>query len=191
MKHSALSFLFVSIWMSGRACAQPVYFDWFEYMGHDAVFERALPPGSYRNPVIAGFYPDPSVTRVGRQFYLVNSTFTYFPGIPVFESRDLVHWRQVGNVIDRPSELEFDGLEVSRGVFAPTIRFHAGRFYVVNSAVDSGGNFYVTATNPAGPWSAPHWLPQIDGIDPSLFFDTDGKAYILNNGPPEGTELYP
>ncbi len=191
MKHSALGFLCVSIWMSGWACAQPVYFDWFEYVGHDAVFERALPPGSYRNPVIAGFYPDPSVTRVGPEFYLVNSTFTYFPGIPVFESRDLVHWRQIGNVIDRPSELEFDGLEVSRGVFAPTIRFHAGRFYVVNTAVDSGGNFYVTATNPAGPWSAPHWLPQIDGIDPSLFFDTDGKAYILNNGPPEGTALYP
>ena len=190
MKRSASCFLVISVWLSGWAVAQPVYFDWFEYTGHDTVFERPLPHHSYRNPVLAGFYPDPSVTRVGRKFYLVNSTFTYFPGIPVFESSDLVHWRQLGNVIDRPSELKFDGLGVSRGVFAPTIRFHDGRFYVVNTAVDGGGNFYVTATNPAGPWSGPHWLPEIDGIDPSLFFDADGKAYILNNGPPEGTSLY-
>jgi xylan 1,4-beta-xylosidase len=139
----------------GLAMAQPVSFDWFEYTGRDAVFERPLPPGSYRNPVLAGFYPDPSVTRVGRNFYLVTSTFTYFPGIPVFESLDLVHWRQIGNVIDRATELNFSGLDVSRGVFAPTIQFHNGKFYVLNTAADSGGNFYATATNPAGPWSDP------------------------------------
>ena len=191
MKRSASWLLALSSWVSGWALAQPVYFDWFEYSGHDAVFERPLPAAGYRNPVIAGFYPDPSIERVGHTFYLVNSTFTYFPGIPVFESRDLVHWRQIGNVIDRPTELNFDGLDVSRGVFAPTIRFHDGSFYVVNTAVDSGGNFYVTAANPAGPWSAPHWLPEIDGIDPSFFFDTDGKAYVLNNGPPAGPALYP
>ena len=190
MKRSASWLLALSLWMSGRALAQPVYFDWFEYTGHDAVFEPPLPSGSYRNPVIAGFYPDPSIARVGHKFYLVNSTFTYFPGIPVFESRDLVHWHQIGNVIDRPSEFNFNGLDVSRGVFAPTIRFHDGRFYVVNTVVDSGGNFYVTAPSPAGPWSAPHWLPQIDGIDPSFFFDADGKAYVVNNGAPRGTALY-
>jgi alpha-N-arabinofuranosidase len=172
------------------AKSNPVSFDWFEYTGHDAVFERPLPPGSYRNPVLAGFYPDPSVTRVGAKFYLVTSTFTYFPGIPVFESLDLVHWRQISNVIDRPEELNFNGLDVSRGLFAPTIQFHSGKFYVLNTAADSGGNFYSTATNPAGPWSNPVWLPEIDGIDPSLFFDTDGKAYVLNNGPPLGAPLY-
>lgn len=172
------------------AIAAPVYFDWFQYSGHDAVFERPLPPGGYRNPVLAGFHPDPSVTRAGDRFYLVTSTFTYFPGIPVFESADLVHWRQIGNVIARASEFDFDGLAVSRGVFASTIRFHDGTFYVVSTAVDSGGTFIVTATNPAGPWSPPSRLPGIDGIDPSLFFDTDGKAYVLNNGPPPGPAQY-
>ena len=103
--------------LATRAIAAPVYFDWFQYSGHDAVFERPLPPGSYRNPVLAGFHPDPSVTRAGDRFYLVTSSFTYFPGIPVFESADLVHWRQIGNAIDRPSELNFDGLGVSRGLW--------------------------------------------------------------------------
>jgi xylan 1,4-beta-xylosidase len=166
------------------------HFHWFEYSGHDRVFDAPLPPGSYRNPVLAGFYPDPSVTRVGDRFYLVNSTFTYFPGIPVLESRDLVHWRPLGSVIDRPGELNFDGLGVSRGIFAPAIRFHDGLFYVVSTSVDAGGNFLAVARDPAGPWSDPIWLPQIDGIDPMLFFDTDGKAYILNNGPPVGPPQY-
>jgi alpha-N-arabinofuranosidase len=177
---------------SGAAATQPpdAYYHWFEYSGHDRVFETPLPPGSYRNPVVAGFYPDPSVTRVGDRFYLVNSTFTYFPGIPVLESGDLVHWRPLGSVIDRPGELSFDRLGVSRGIFAPAIRFHDGLFYVVSTSVDAGGNFLSVARNPAGPWSDPIWLPQIDGIDPNLFFDSDGKAYILNNGPPAGPPQY-
>ena len=174
------------------SAAQPdaVRYDWFEYTGKDAVFGGELPAGHYRNPILAGFYPDPSITRAGDKFYLVNSTFAYYPGIPVFESSDLVHWRQIGHVIDRPTMLNFDGLGISRGVFAPTIEFHDGTFYVVNTAVDSGGNFYVTAQNPAGPWSDPIWLRGLDGIDPSFFFDDDGKVYLLNNGPPEGTPQY-
>jgi xylan 1,4-beta-xylosidase len=170
--------------------AETISFDWFEYEGRDTVFEQPLPPGHYRNPILAGFYPDPSITRAGDRYYLVSSTFAYFPGIPVFESTDLVHWRQIGNVIHRPSQLDFDGLGISRGVFAPTIEFHDGTFYVLNTAVDNGGNYYVTAKNPAGPWSDPVWLPGIDGIDPSFFFDDDGRVYILNNGPPEETPLY-
>lgn len=169
---------------------EPVLFDWFQYSGHDATFEQPLPAGSYRNPVLAGFHPDPAVVRAGDRFYLVNSSFAYFPGIPVFESRDLVHWQQVGNAIERPSQLDFDGLGMSRGVFAPTISYRDGTFYVVNTAVDNGGNFLVTAKNPAGPWSDPVWLKDIDGIDPSLFFDRDGKAYLLNNGEPEGKPRY-
>lgn len=173
------------------ARAEPtVSFDWFEYTGKDAVFEAPLPAGSYRNPILAGFYPDPSVTRAGDKFYLVNSTFAYFPGIPVFESSDLVHWRLLGHVLDRPSQLRFDGLDISRGVFAPAIHYHDGVFYVLNTLVDSGGNFISTAKNPAGPWSDPVWLPEIDGIDPSLFIDADGKAYVLNNGAPEEQPRY-
>jgi xylan 1,4-beta-xylosidase len=172
------------------ADAPRAYFDWFEYRGKDAFFDAPLAQGFYRNPILAGFYPDPSVVRVGSRFYLVNSTFSYFPGIPVFESTDLVHWRQVGNVLARTSKLSFTGLGVSRGVFAPSIRYNAGLFYVICTAVDSGGNFISVARDPSGPWSEPAWLPQIAGIDPSFFFDTDGRAYIVNNGEPEGPAQY-
>jgi xylan 1,4-beta-xylosidase len=177
--------------LAGVAQAPAVSFDWFEYTGHDAVFSSPLPQGSYRNPILAGFYPDPSIARAGNLFYLVNSTFTYFPGIPVFESSDLVHWKHIGNVIDRPTEIVFDGQSVSRGLFAPAIAYHAGTFYVINTAVDSGGNYLSTTREPAGPWSDPIWLPQLEGaIDPSLFFDDDGKTYVVNNGPPDGKPQY-
>lgn len=170
--------------------APPVYFDWFDYTGHDAAFEPPLAAGQYRNPILAGFHADPSIVRANGRYYLVNSSFTYFPGIPVFESTDLVHWTQIGNVIDRPEQLDFDGLNVSRGIFAPAIEFHEGMFYVVTTAVDSGGNFIATARDPAGPWSNPHWLPGIGGIDPSLFFDKDGRVYLLNNDAPAGLPRY-
>ena len=170
--------------------AEPIAFDDFHYRGEDATFDAPLAAGQFRNPVLAGFYPDPAVTRVGDRYYLVNSTFAYFPGIPVFESEDLVHWRLLGHAIDRPGQLDFTGLGTSRGVFAPSIAHHAGTFYIFNTAVDNGGNYYVTAKNPAGPWSDPVWLRDVDGIDPSLFIDDDGHAYLLNNGPPEGKPLY-
>jgi alpha-N-arabinofuranosidase len=166
-------------------------FDWFEYRGDDAVFrDSAAGPGEYRNPILTGFYPDPSITRAGDEFYLVNSTFAYFPGIPVFRSRDLVSWTQIGSVIDRPTQLDFDSLGISRGVFAPTIEYHDGTFYVLNTCVDCGGNYLVTATDPAGPWSDPVWLRDVGGIDPSLFFDDDGKVYLLNNDAPPERPLY-
>ncbi|MDG2524282.1 glycoside hydrolase family 43 protein [Stenotrophomonas sp. HITSZ_GD] len=175
---------------SQAQAATPVAFDDFVYRGDDAAFATPLAKGQYRNPVLSGFYPDPAVTRVGDRYYLVNSTFAYFPGIPVFESEDLVHWRLLGHAIDRPGQLDFSGLGTSRGVFAPSIAHHGDTFYIFNTAVDNGGNFYVTAKDPAGPWSDPVWLKEVDGIDPSLFIDDDGKAYLLNNGPPEGTPRY-
>ena len=162
-------------------------FDWLDYRGSDGA---AVPAGSYRNPVLAGFYPDPSVTRVGDDFYLVNSTFSWFPGIPVFHSRDLVHWRQIGNAIDRPGQLDFARLGMSRGIFAPDISYHAGRFYIVTTCVDCGGNFVITARDPRGPWSDPVFLPSVEGIDPSLFFDDDGSAWIVNNRAPIGKPRY-
>lgn len=173
------------------ARAAPVVYEWFEYTGRDVIFEQPLPAGHYRNPILSGFHPDPSITRAGRRFYLVHSTFAYFPGIPVFESIDLVHWQQIGSVIDRPSQLDFSKLGVSRGVFAPSIEYRDGTFYVLNTHVDGGGNYVVTAKNPAGPWSDPVWLPQLSGgIDPSMFVDDDGRAYVLNNGPPDGAPRY-
>lgn len=145
----------------------------------------------FNNPILAGFYPDPSICRVGEDYYLINSTFSYFPGVPIFHSKDLVNWKQIGHVLDRPEQLDVDGLGVSRGIFAPAIAHHNGTFYMVTTLIDNGGNFVVTAKNPAGPWSDPVWLPQVSGIDPSLFFDEDGKAYILyNSEAPDNKPLY-
>ena len=176
---------------SGAHATDP-HFDWFEYVGEDTIYRKTpAGPDEYYNPILAGFYPDPSMVRVGDDFYLVVSSFAYFPGVPIFHSRDLVSWTQVGNVLDRPSQLNLDSAGISRGVFAPVIRYHNGTFYMITTVVDRGGNFFVTATNPAGPWSEPVWLPElVGGIDPSFFFDDDGKAYVVNNGPPEGTPLY-
>ncbi len=170
--------------------APPVAFEWFEYTGRDAVFSAPLAPGHFRNPVLAGFYPDPDICRVGDDYYIVNSSFAYFPGIPIFHSRDLVNWTQIGHVVDRPAQLDYGGLGVSRGIFAPALSHHAGLFHLVCTFVDAGGNFLMTAAKPEGPWSDPVWLG-FDGIDPSLFFDDDGKAWLLNNGdPPDNKPLY-
>jgi xylan 1,4-beta-xylosidase len=145
----------------------------------------------YSNPILAGFYPDPSICRVGTDYYLVNSTFSYFPGIPVFHSKDLTGWKLIGYVLDRTEQLNLDGLGVSRGIFAPAIRYNKGIFYVTCTLVDRGGNFIVTSKTPEGHWSDPVWIPEINGIDPSMFFDESGKAYILYNSiPPDNISLY-
>ena len=136
------------------------------------------------NPILKGFYPDPSICRVGEDYYLVTSSFEYYPGIPIFHSRDLAHWEQIGHVLDRPSQLNLDSVRVSGGVYAPTIRYNKGIYYVINTLIGKGGNYYVTATNPAGPWSDPIWLDDSPGIDPSLFFDDNGKVYYTGNGRP-------
>lgn len=129
------------------------------------------------NPILSGFYPDPSIIRVEDDFYMVTSSFSYYPGVPVFHSRDLAHWEQIGHVLDRPSQLPLNADFISGGIFAPTIRYHEGLYYMITTNVDHGGNFIVTATDPAGPWSEPHWIDNAEGIDPSLFWDDDGKAY--------------
>ncbi len=166
-------------------------FEWFAYEGQDSIY-KATRPGDdqYVNPILAGFYPDPSAIRVGNDYYLVTSSFAYFPGVPIFHSRDLVSWTQIGSVLVRRSQLNLDSAGISRGIFAPVIRHNAGVFYMITTVVDRGGNFIVTATNPAGPWSDPIWLPSVDGIDPSIFFDDNGRAWVLNNGPPIETPRY-
>ncbi len=129
----------------------------------------------YRNPVLPGFHPDPSICRVGSDFYLVTSSFEYFPGVPIFHSRDLVHWRQLGHCLTRTSQLPLTCASASGGVWAPTLRHHDGVFYMTTTNTSGVGNFIVTATAPEGPWSDPVSVAQ-PGIDPSLFFDEDGSV---------------
>lgn len=135
------------------------------------------------NPILPGFYPDPSICAVGDDFYLVNSSFAYFPGIPIMHSKDLAHWEQIGNACDRESQLPLGDTGHSRGLFAPTIRYHEGTFYIICTNVSYGGNFIITAQNPTGPWSEPHYIEGADGIDPSLFFDEDGTCYYIGTHP--------
>ena len=131
-----------------------------------------------RNPILPGFYPDPSICRVEDDFYLVTSSFSYFPGVPIFHSKDLEQWEQIGHVLDRPEQLPLTHEMISAGIFAPTIRYHDGTFYLITTNMSMGVvNFVVTATNPAGPWSDIHIIQGADGIDPSLFWDDDGKCY--------------
>lgn len=164
----------------------------FEYTGEDTVFQLPAKEGEYRNPILPGFRPDPALCKVGDTFYLVNSSFAYYPGVPIYKSSDLVNWESLGHVLDRPSQLPLDGQDISRGIFAPTISYHDGTFYMVTTNVSYLGNFYVTAKDPAGPWSDPIVFPDVDGIDPSFFFDdTTGRAWLVNNGPaPDNKPLY-
>lgn len=133
----------------------------------------------FKNPILRGFYPDPSICAVGDDFYLVNSTFAYFPGVPIFHSKDLANWEQIGNVFSRCSQLNLDKIGHSAGVYAPTLRYNNGTYYLITTNIPHYGNFIVTAKDPKGPWSDPYILEGAQGIDPSLFFDDDGKAYYV------------
>ncbi len=153
--------------------------------------QNAKETKTFSNPILPGFYPDPSICRVGEDYYLVSSSFAYFPGIPVFHSLDLVHWKQIAHALDRPSQLDLDGQEHSHGIYAPTIRFHEGTFYIITTNVGSIENFIITAKDPAGPWSEPYILKDAPGIDPSLFFDDDGRVYYTGtHSVPVGAEYY-
>ncbi|MEH0152894.1 glycoside hydrolase family 43 protein [Limibacter armeniacum] len=145
------------------------------------------PAETFKNPILSGFHPDPSICRVGDDYFLVNSSFEWFPGIPIFHSKDLVNWEQIGYVLDRPSQLMMETTKFSAGIWAPTIRYHNGKFYVVVTCKQSkndcncGNNFYVTADTPAGPWSEPVWIKDSKGIDPTIFWDEDGKVYYVGS----------
>jgi len=202
MKPNMLKFILLMLLASFAAsCAKTpetlrqgsAFFEFVKYTGNDAFFnENPLSEGQFYNPILSGFFPDPSVVRKGNDFYMVHSTFSFFPGIPIFHSTDLVNWRQIGHVLDRPSQLMVTDHGVSRGIFAPEITYnpHNDMFYVATTFVDGGGNFIVTAKDPAGPWSDPIWIPEVPGIDPAVFFDDDGRAYVLNNQDPDYPPLY-
>lgn len=141
---------------------------------------------TFKNPLLSGFYPDPSICRVGEDYYLVTSSFVYYPGLPIFHSRDLVHWEQIGHAIHRPDQLDYKNCETSLGLWAPSIRYHEGTFYIINTFVSEGrearrDNYIVTAKDPSGPWSDPVFIKGADGIDSSLFFDEDGSLWYAGN----------
>ncbi len=132
---------------------------------------------NYTNPIIRGFYPDPSVCRANGKYYMVCSSFQYFPGVPLFESSDLVNWKQIGHCFTRKSQVQLEKIESSGGVFAATIRYNAGRFYVVTTNATTHQNFYVYTDEIYGEWSEPIFISQ-DGIDPSLYFE--GEKHIFS-----------
>jgi len=140
---------------------------------------------TFHNPVIKGGYPDPSICRVEDEYYMVTSSFSYFPGLPVFKSKDLVHWEQIGNAISRPGQLDYRNCDSSEGLWAATIRYHAGVFYIVDTLDVEGRtyryNFVITTTDPAGEWSDAVLIEGADGIDPSLFFDEDDRVWYCGN----------
>ena len=177
-----------SVLMVSAANASPARFDSFSYDGRS--LERIeVKSDEFRNPILSGYYPDPSITRVGSDYYLVNSSFAHFPGLPIFHSKDLVNWTQVANAIDRPEQLDFTGRNISQAVFAPDISYRAGTFYIVNTCVGCKGNFVITAKDVRGPWSNPIWLPDVEGIDPSIYWEGE-RAYIVNNRAPNEPPRY-
>lgn len=141
----------------------------------------------YINPIVPGFYPDPSVCKKGEDYYMVTSSFEFFPGVPVFHSTDMVNWVQIGHCLTRKSQLNLEGIRYSRGIYAPTLRYNpkTDLFYMVTTNVSNIGNFYVYAKDPAGEWSEPICVDQ-GGIDPSLFFDEDGSAHFISNARERG-----
>ncbi|MDR6457849.1 alpha-N-arabinofuranosidase [Chryseobacterium vietnamense] len=166
----------------------------FNYRGNDKTYnDNPLQPGEFYSPILQGCYPDPSITRKGEDYYLVNSSFSMFPGVPIFTSKDLVNWKQVGHVLDRPSQLKVEKSGVSHGIYAPDIKYnkHNDTFYMITTQFAGGiGNMVVKTKDPAKGWSEVQKL-NFEGIDPAIFFDDDGKAYIVHNdAPPQGTEQY-
>ncbi len=135
---------------------------------------------NYQNPIIPGFHPDPSICRVGEDHYLVTSSFEFFPGVPIYHSKDLIHWREIGHCLTRPGQLPLEKAWISGGIFAPTLRHHDGRFYMITTNVTHGGNFYVYTDDIAGAWSEPIYV-DMPGIDPDLFWDDDGTVYFTGS----------
>jgi len=169
-------------------------FSQFVYKGNDPVYnENPLEPGEFYTPILQGCYPDPAITRKGNDYYLVNSSFAMFPGVPIFHSNDLVNWKQIGHVLDRPSQLKVERSGVSAGIYAPDIKYNKNNdtFYMITTQISGGmGNMVVKTKDPKAGWGDAIKL-QFDGIDPSLFFDDNGKAYVVHNDAPDkGKELY-
>ena len=164
------------------------------YTGNDPVYENyPLESDEFYNPILQGCYPDPAITRKGDDYFLVNSSFAMFPGVPIFHSKDLVNWKQIGHVLDRTSQLKVHDTGISAGVYAPAIKYNPynDTFYMITTQFAGDfGNIVVKTKDPFKGWSDPYKL-KFNGIDPSLFFDEDGKAYVVHNDAPDrGKALY-
>lgn len=172
---------------NGKSVKRAPLFTEFVYQGNDQVY-KDYPLGSdeFYSPILQGCYPDPSICRKGNDYYLVNSSFAMFPGVPIFHSNDLVNWKQIGHVLDRTSQLKVSDCGISAGVYAPDIKYnpHNDTFYMITTQFSGGfGNMVVKTQDPLKGWSDPIKLA-FEGIDPSLFFDEDGKAYVVHNDAP-------
>ena len=161
MKNYFTYFLFVFLFINVKLYAQSV--------------------SGYTNPVVRGMNPDPSICRAGDDFYLITSSMYLYPGMPVYHSKDLINWQLIGYCLTRPSQYFLEKNNNSPMMYAATLRYHKGVFYMITTDVAGGGNFFVTAANPAGPWSDPVVIDK-DIFDPSLFFDDDGKVYYTRRG---------
>lgn len=178
----------------GKKVKNAPVFSQVVYQGNDRVYsDNPLKPDEFYNPILQGCYPDPSITRKGDDYFLVCSSFAMFPGVPIFHSKDLVNWTQIGHVLDRTSQLKVHDTGISAGVYAPAIRYNPNNdtFYMITTQFAGGfGNIIVKSKDPFKGWSDPIKL-KFDGIDPSIFFDDNGKAYIVHNDAPNrGEELY-
>src|SRR5690554_1292527 len=172
----------------------PPLFSQFLYQGQDQVYrEHPLDADEFYNPILQGCYPDPAITRKGGDYYMVCSSFAMVPGVPIFHSRDLVNWTQIGHVLDRGSQLKVEQVGISEGIYAPGITYnpHNDTFYMITTHIGGGlGNMVVKTKDPWKGWSDPIVL-DFNGIDPSIFFDDDGRAYVVHNDAPDpGKERY-
>lgn len=188
----------VTVPVNGQSKKKPAknapVFTKFVYQGNDQVYkDNPLKSDEFYNPILQGCYPDPAITRKGNDYYLVCSSFAMFPGVPVFHSNDLVNWKQIGHVLDRVSQLDVNNTGISQGVYAPGITYNPKNdtFYMITTAFAGGlGNIIVKTKDPMEGWGEPIKLA-FNGIDPSIFFDDDGKAYVVHNDAPDkGKELY-
>ena len=134
---------------------------------------------TYTNPILKGDYSDPDVIRVGEDYYMISSSFTYFPGIPVLHSKDLVHWEHIGYAAQSLPFAAYDTPQYKKGTWAPCIRYNKGLFYVYVCAPDEGLLVF-RAENPAGPWRMFHAANETGWIDPTVLFDDDGQVYLVH-----------
>lgn len=191
-----LSALFVAgnMYAAKPKQAKAPVFTKFVYQGNDQVYnDNPLNEGEFYNPIFQGCYPDPAIVKRGEDYFLVASSFSMFPGVPIFHSKDLVNWKQIGHVLDRKSQLKVGRSGIAEGIYAPALAYnpHNETFYMITTQFAEGmGNIVVKTKDPFQGWSDPYQL-KFDGIDPSLFFDDDGKAYVVHNDAPAwGTARY-